>query len=73
MDNIYSKIKTIDELRDITAELKKKGKKVVLCHGVFDLVHPGHIIHLSSAKKEGDILLVTITALVLVAAVPATH
>ena len=62
MDNLYNKMKTIDELRDIATDLKKKGKKVVQCHGVFDLVHPGHIRHLGSAKKEGDILIVTITA-----------
>jgi rfaE bifunctional protein nucleotidyltransferase chain/domain len=45
-------------------EAKKKlsGKKIVLCHGVFDLVHPGHIIHFQEAKKMGDVLVVSITA-----------
>ncbi len=43
-------------------ELRKCGKKIVLCHGVFDLVHPGHIIHFQEAKKMGDILVVSITA-----------
>ncbi len=43
-------------------ELKKAGKKLVLCHGVFDLVHPGHIIHFQEAKKLGDILIVSVTA-----------
>jgi rfaE bifunctional protein nucleotidyltransferase chain/domain len=42
--------------------LKKKNKKIVLCHGVFDLVHLGHIEHLKSAKKYGDFLVVSITA-----------
>ncbi len=37
-------------------------KKVVLCHGVYDLVHPGHIIHFEEAKKLGDILVVSVTA-----------
>lgn len=41
-------------------ELKKK-KKIVLCHGVFDLIHPGHLDHFIEAKKLGDILVVTIT------------
>ncbi|MBU1026738.1 MAG: adenylyltransferase/cytidyltransferase family protein, partial [Candidatus Margulisbacteria bacterium] len=58
----YEKIKTIDELSQIVSELKKENKKVVHCHGVFDLIHPGHIRHLSAAKKEGDVLIVTITA-----------
>jgi len=62
MENIYKKIKTVDELKNIIAGLKKQKKQVAHCHGVFDLVHPGHIRHLSAAKKEGDILVVTITA-----------
>ena len=41
---------------------KEKGKKTVLCHGAFDIVHPGHLNHLENAKKLGDILIVTITA-----------
>jgi rfaE bifunctional protein nucleotidyltransferase chain/domain len=35
---------------------------MVLCHGVFDVIHPGHIRHLRSAKAEGDLLIVAITA-----------
>ena len=42
--------------------LKKKGKKIILCHGSFDLIHPGHLNHFEQAKKFGDILVVTITA-----------
>jgi len=57
----YDKIKTIDELESIIAELKKEGKTVVLCHGVFDLLHPGHIKHFEAARNEGDILVVTLT------------
>lgn len=58
---ISNKVKTVDELAKVLAGLKKKGKKVVQCHGVFDLVHLGHIRHLNLAKKEGDILVVTLT------------
>lgn len=36
--------------------------KIVLCHGVFDLVHPGHLEHLVRAKSFGNILIVSITA-----------
>jgi rfaE bifunctional protein kinase chain/domain/rfaE bifunctional protein nucleotidyltransferase chain/domain len=56
------KIKTLVHLAKTAEKLKKEGKKIVLCHGVFDLIHPGHIRHLQSAKRLGDILLVTITA-----------
>ena len=41
--------------------LKAEGKRVVLCHGTFDLMHAGHIRHMQRAKEEGDILLVTVT------------
>jgi len=46
----------------IGPEIRRKGKKIALCHGVFDLVHPGHIIHLEQAKQMADILVVSITA-----------
>ena len=42
--------------------LKKKNKKIVLSHGSFDLIHPGHINHLKKAKSYGNVLIVTITA-----------
>ena len=45
----------------IIENLRKKKKKIVLCHGVFDLVHYGHILHFESAKQFGDILIVSIT------------
>ena len=52
------KIISKNEVEEIK-ELKKQGKKIVLCHGVFDLVHPGHIIHFQEAKKLGDVLVVS--------------
>lgn len=55
------KIKTLEELARITRKLKSEGKKVVHCHGVFDLLHIGHIRHLNAALKKGDRLVVTIT------------
>ena len=42
--------------------LQREGKTIALCHGVFDLVHPGHIIHLEQAKDMADVLVVSITA-----------
>ena len=35
---------------------------VVLCHGVFDIVHPGHIEHFLQAKKRGNLLIVSVTS-----------
>ncbi|MCH9614514.1 MAG: Bifunctional protein HldE [Chlamydiia bacterium] len=55
------KIKTVDELL-VELEGERKNKKVIMCHGVFDIVHPGHLRHLLFAKSKGDILVVSITA-----------
>ena len=41
---------------------KLKGKKFSLVHGVFDLLHIGHIRHFEEAKKFSDLLVVSITA-----------
>lgn len=57
-----SKIVTADEFRTIRSELRKTKKTVAHCHGVFDLLHPGHIAHLEEARALGDVLVVTVTA-----------
>ena len=51
----------IEKLQKKIKNLKKRNKKIVLCHGVFDLVHLGHIKHFKSAKSFGDYLIVSIT------------
>ncbi len=59
MDKIVSK----EAFREkIKKELDRNGKTVALCHGVFDLLHPGHIIHLEQAKGMADVLVVSVTA-----------
>lgn len=58
MDKIIKK----NQFKELRNEFRTKGKKVVLCHGVFDVVHPGHILHFEEAKKKGDILVVSVTA-----------
>lgn len=55
------KILPLGELVLKIQELKDNGKKIVHCHGVFDLMHPGHIEHLKEAKRLGDILVVIVT------------
>lgn len=60
---INKKIVSKEEFKNnIKLELQNAGKTIALCHGVFDLVHPGHIIHLEQAKAMADILVVSITA-----------
>ena len=60
-DKYKYKIKNISELKKIKKKLLGK-KKMILCHGVFDVVHPGHIRHLIYAKTKADILIVSVTA-----------
>jgi len=55
------KLLTINELALRLSDYKSKGKKIVLCHGCFDLMHPGHIKYFQAAKKMGDLLVVTVT------------
>jgi len=57
-----NKIYSLKDLAKILQGEKKKSKIIVHCHGVFDLLHVGHIRHLKKAKKLGDKLVVTITS-----------
>lgn len=56
-----TKIKTFEELAEILEQDRKRGLKIVQCHGVFDLLHPGHIRHFKEAKAQGDRLVVSVT------------
>ena len=55
------KIIDINYLNILRKNYNKEKKKIVLCHGVFDLIHIGHMKHFKSAKNYGDILVVSIT------------
>jgi rfaE bifunctional protein nucleotidyltransferase chain/domain len=55
------KILEIEKLAGKVKSLKDAGKKVVHCHGCFDLMHPGHIKYFQAAKKMGDVLVVTLS------------
>jgi len=51
----------INQLVNKIQLLKKQNKKIGLCWGVFDLLHPGHVKHLEEAKKMCDVLVVGLT------------
>jgi rfaE bifunctional protein nucleotidyltransferase chain/domain len=55
------KILSIENLAVEVAHMRECGQKVVMCHGVFDLLHIGHIRHFQEAKQNGDVLVVTLT------------
>ena len=52
----------IHNLKDLCEilEEKRKGKKVVVAPGSFDLLHLNHVRFLKNAKEQGDILVVAI-------------
>jgi cytidyltransferase-like protein len=50
------------KLAEEIEQIKAQDKTIVLCHGCFDLMHPGHIKHFQAAKEMGDVLIVTVTA-----------
>ncbi len=56
-----SKIKSLQEIGEVLDKQRKNGSKIVQCHGVFDLIHPGHIRHFKAAKNQGDTLVVSVT------------
>lgn len=58
---MQNKIKNLNEIGALLEKEREKGHVVVQCHGVFDLLHPGHIRHFQEAKKQGDTLVVSLT------------
>ena len=56
------KIISVENLKKITLKLKSKRKKTILCHGVFDLLHIGHINYFEEARNYGDVLIVSVTS-----------
>jgi rfaE bifunctional protein nucleotidyltransferase chain/domain len=48
------------ELKPLVAEGKARGRRVVLCNGLFDLLHAGHVRYLQAAAARGDLLVVAL-------------
>lgn len=59
--NFSRKIKTRDELIEAIGP-RPRQQKVIMCHGTFDLVHPGHVRHLLYAKTKADLLVASLTS-----------
>ena len=51
-----------DRVRDFADTLRRTGRRVVLTHGVYDLLHPGHIRYLQAARDQGDALIVAVNS-----------
>ena len=55
-------VASLDELKSIVAQERKKGKRIVTTNGCFDLLHLGHVRYLQEAQKLGDLLIVGINS-----------
>ncbi|QQZ39506.1 adenylyltransferase/cytidyltransferase family protein [Pseudomonas sp. SK3(2021)] len=55
-------LNSVKELQNVAKHYRDNGLVVGLCHGCFDIVHPGHIHHLQRARTMVDRLFVSITA-----------
>lgn len=51
-----------DELLARVAEVRRRGARVVLANGCFDVLHVGHVRYLQGAKALGDLLVVGINS-----------
>lgn len=59
MSSVDNKIKTIRALAEISTELIKSARPIVLCHGVSDMLHIGHNHDRSKAREHNYLLTVT--------------
>jgi len=60
MEETLRKVTTPGALKTVLRDLKRRGRRIVLTNGCFDLLHAGHIALFSAAKKLGDCLIVAI-------------
>lgn len=56
------KLYSLKLITKIIQEHKKKGERIVLANGCFDLIHIGHIRYLKEARKKGDLLVVALNS-----------
>ncbi len=59
--DVLRKVVRERDLPTLGSRYRDTGNAVVLCHGCFDIVHPGHIRYLQFARRQGDILVVSLT------------
>ena len=55
------KVISAQQIREVIGA-RPRAKKVIMCHGTFDVVHPGHVRHLLYAKTKADVLIASLTA-----------
>lgn len=56
-----SKIKSLEELETIVADLRGQGYRIGWTNGCFDILHSGHIAYLRLARQAADVLLLGVS------------
>jgi D-beta-D-heptose 7-phosphate kinase/D-beta-D-heptose 1-phosphate adenosyltransferase len=54
------KLKDINELEALGAEIRRRGQRIVMTNGCFDFLHAGHLNLFSASRRLGDVLVVAI-------------
>ena len=62
MSAYLAKIRSREALAEEVRAAQARGEVVVHCHGCFDILHPGHLRHLTWAASQGDLLVVTLSS-----------
>ncbi|MBF0299289.1 MAG: adenylyltransferase/cytidyltransferase family protein [Oligoflexia bacterium] len=63
MSTLISSNKILSSKRELfilCQKMRDENKKITLCQGHFNMIHPGHIRFLEFARKHGDVLIVAI-------------
>ena len=51
---------TAHQLKDVVADARRQGERIVFTNGCFDILHAGHVSYLEEARQHGDRLIVAI-------------
>lgn len=62
MRSAKSKVVTRERLRELLAEPRRHGRRVIFANGCFDTLHVGHVRYLEGARREGDLLVVAVNS-----------
>jgi rfaE bifunctional protein nucleotidyltransferase chain/domain len=62
LPNSRAKILRREELRARLEDHRRRGQRIVLANGCFDVLHVGHVRYLAGAKREGNVLVVAINS-----------
>jgi rfaE bifunctional protein nucleotidyltransferase chain/domain len=60
--NTAEKILSLEALEERLEEHRRRGERIVLANGCFDLLHVGHVRYLAAARAQGDVLVVGVNS-----------